>query len=80
MLAVDPFKKNGEICNKIFSFKNISGENIFFGFSPAGYFSRKFISDSTLSGHTGPNDTDLESIWPPGAKSMAVDTDRIRIL
>ncbi len=67
-------QKEQENMQQNFSLKNISGENISFDFSAAGHFSTKFFFNGTLSGHTGSNDTGLESIWPPGDESIAVHT------
>jgi hypothetical protein len=41
---------------------------------------RKTFPYVSLSGHTGSNDTDLMPVWYSGAESIAVYTDRIRIL
>jgi hypothetical protein len=66
--------------NKILPLKSINGQNFFFGVSAAGHFSRKFLPYVSLSGHTGSNGTGLMFVSYPGTESIAVHTDRIRIL
>ncbi len=45
-----------------------------FGNLATGHFSGKNFSRCTPSGPTGTNDTCLKSVWPPGAESIAGQT------
>ncbi len=54
--------------------KSISGLTFFFGNSAIGHFEGKIFSHCIPSGHTGSNNTGLESVWPPGAESIAGQT------